>query len=93
MMVAAGDDQPLQPHAEEEGLGEDALAPGTGLVVHDPVVVGLQPQGDGGEGVGEQVDKQQVDGGEGHRQGHKGGVEHREDAGGVSRQEELDGPA
>ena len=55
--------------------------------------MGLQPQGDGGEGVRQEVDEQQVHRREGHRQGQQGGVEHRQDPRQVAGEEELDGAA
>ncbi len=69
------------------------LLPGPGFLVHHLLGVGFQPQGDGGQRVGEQVDEQQVHRLEGHGQGQQGGIQHRENPRHVPRQQKLNGPA
>ena len=64
---------------------------GPGLLSHHRVAVGLQPQGDGGQGVRQQVDKQQVHRREGHRQARKSGVQHRQNTRHVTGQQETNG--
>ena len=55
--------------------------------------MGLQAQGNGGQGVGEQVNEQQVDRRKGHGQAQQGGIQNGEDTRHVAGQQELDGPA
>ncbi|MBS6355742.1 MAG: MerR family transcriptional regulator, partial [Oscillibacter sp.] len=86
-----GDHQALRAHAQQEGFGQDALAAGTGLFLHHRVAVGLQPQGDGGQGVRQQVDEQQMHRREGHRQPRQRGIQHRQNARRVAGEQELDG--
>ena len=87
-----GDHKPLDADAAEEGLCQDALTPGPGLFPHDLIGMGLQPQRDGGQGVCQQIDEQQMDRRKGHRQSQQGGVQHRQDPGGIAGEQELNGP-
>lgn len=55
-----GNDQALQHHAGEKCPRQNPLAAGPGLFPHDRVGVRLQAQGNGGQGICQQVDKQQM---------------------------------
>src|SRR5699024_5207581 len=84
-------EQALAADAGQQVPAEDGLLGVPGLLVQQAPACRLHAYGDGGQGVGEQVDKQQVDRLEGHRQGQQRGVELTEDAGGVAAEQELDG--
>ena len=80
-----GDKQALAADAGQEGPVENGLPGVPGLLVQQALPGGLHADGDGGQGIGEQVDEQQVHRLEGHGQGQQGSVEHAENAGGVAR--------
>ena len=89
---SGGDHQPLNADAEKERLGQDALVPGPGLFPHDLISMGLQPQRNSGQRVRQQIDEQQMDCRKGHRQPQQGGVQYRQNSGGIAGEQELNGP-
>ena len=86
-----GDHQPFRGHTGQEGLGQNPLIPGTGFFPHHGIRMGFQPQGNGGQGVCQEIDKQQVYRSKGYRQRRQGGIQHGQDGGGVAGEQELNG--
>lgn len=73
-MVAAGDEQALHADPAGQGFVENRLLGIPGLLFEQAVPGGLHPQGDSGQTIGEEVDKQQMHRGEGDGQGQQGGI-------------------
>ena len=73
-MVAAAMSRPCTPIWPARDSVENRLLGIPGLLFEQAVPGGLHPQGDSGQTIGEEVDKQQMHRGEGDGQGQQGGI-------------------
>ena len=87
-----GDHQSFRADAEEEGLRQDIFVPGTRLLPHNFIGMRLQAKGDGGQGIRQQIDEQQMDCRKRHWKPHERGVQNRQDLGGIAGEQKLNGP-
>ncbi len=84
-----GDDDALEGDVDAHAAGEDAVGGLTRLALHDVALGLLHAERERGQGVGDEVDPQQLDRLE-DGEADKRRLEHREDLGDVGGQQELD---